>query len=168
MIQSGLRSLMAFYYVNLAFLQHISFTLHSNETSVKNSSACHDLTMDISLRDLNLFGSHCPDEPASGAAETGRAKSDQVREGFAVSASHMQWGNLTAPTQTHTDTRLTSHSEWQRRALCIFSLVLSCNASAQVGTSFDVEAGQMRLMLLSASCGRNFNTSNQSDQGVAL
>lgn len=47
---------------------------------------------------------HYANEPASGAAETSGAENHQVRAQFAVSASHMQQGNLTAPAQTDTHT----------------------------------------------------------------
>lgn len=83
---------------------------------------------------LNL---HLEKEPASDTAEISRAKSDQVRAPFAVSASHMRQGNLTALAQTHTNGTCISHTARQRCALCIFSLVQSCDASSQVRTSYD-------------------------------
>lgn len=81
---------------------------------------------------------HCPDEPAPSAAKTSRAEKEQDGAQFAVSASHMQRGNLTALAQTDENTPLTSHTERVH-----FSLVHSCNDHVEVGTSYDVEeAGQ--------------------------
>lgn len=53
----------------------------------------------------------CPGEEASGPAETSRARSHRGPARFAVSASHMQRGNLTAPPQTHRNSALVSHRE---------------------------------------------------------
>lgn len=54
---------------------------------------------------------HCPDEPAPSASETSGAEKEQAGAQFAVSASHMQQGNLTALAQMHTNTPLISHTE---------------------------------------------------------
>lgn len=56
-----------------------------------------------------------------GAAEISRAKSAFDRAEFAVSASRMQQGNLTAPGQTHTQTARSPHTRRDEGTLCAFS-----------------------------------------------
>lgn len=115
---------------------------------------------------LLVNGWYSPDEPASDSCWNQQSEEQSSQSNgllFQLLACNRGISQHWLKHLAHLTHRMT-----QRHALCIFSLVQSCNASAEVETSYGAEAGQMWSMRLSSSCGWSVNIRHQSDRGVAL